>query len=49
MRVCRLVLADTFAILIVACYFGEYQFLLLAPEKVSRPSQSHTLTHTRSS
>ena len=29
-----LVLADTFAILIVACYFGEYQFLLIAPDKV---------------
>lgn len=28
-----LVLADTFAILIVACYFGEYQFLLIAPDK----------------
>ncbi|CAF3625673.1 unnamed protein product [Adineta steineri] len=27
------ILADTFAILIVACYFGEYQFLLVAPEK----------------
>ena len=27
------VLADTFAILIVACYFGEYQFLLIAPDK----------------
>jgi hypothetical protein len=28
------VLADTFAILIVACYFGEYQFLLIATDKV---------------
>jgi hypothetical protein len=28
-----LVVADTFAILIVACYFGEYQFLLVAPDK----------------
>jgi len=28
-----LVLADTFAILIVACYFGEYSFLLVAPDK----------------
>jgi len=27
------ILADTFAILIVACYFGEYQFLLIAPDK----------------
>ncbi|CAF4714388.1 unnamed protein product [Rotaria sp. Silwood1] len=27
------ILADTFAILIVACYFGEYQYLLISPEK----------------
>ncbi|CAF2658512.1 unnamed protein product [Rotaria sp. Silwood2] len=27
------ILADTFAILIVAYYFGEYQFLLISPEK----------------
>ncbi|CAF4103084.1 unnamed protein product [Rotaria socialis] len=27
------ILADTFAILIVACYFGEYQFLLIASDK----------------
>lgn len=29
-----LVVTDTFAILIVACYFGEYQYLLIAPDKV---------------
>ncbi|CAF4623121.1 unnamed protein product [Rotaria socialis] len=27
------ILADTFAILIVACYFGEYQYLLISPDK----------------
>ena len=29
-----LVLDDTFAILIVACYFGEFQYLLISPDKV---------------
>lgn len=27
------IVTDTFAILIVACYFGEYQYLLIAPDK----------------
>ena len=45
-------MTDTFAILIVACYFGEYQYLLIAPDKVKsnvRSFVSLSLTVTRSS
>ena len=28
------VVADTFAVFIIACYFGEEQFLLISPETV---------------
>jgi hypothetical protein len=33
-----LVLADTFAILIVAYYFGEYQYLLISSDNVRKNS-----------
>jgi hypothetical protein len=37
------VVTDTFAVLIVACYFGEHQYLLIASDKVSE-RWNHTQT-----